>query len=318
MRKCWIVGVCIVLSLASIADATVWDRIKTAVGIKDQPKAPTIKVLVAKELDGAMVDVKGAYNIYDPYKGTRLGTRFFGKSYYMQPVVEGIKWGEVFPGVYQVVIIPDDPKTTTVVNGIEYKGNIFVYQVDGKMNVVNEVPVEDYVHSVLSAQQANTNGDMSGDREVLAAMAIAMRTDACYQALSNADRFWQVDASRVGYRGYAMTRRSNGLDEVMNGTRYLVLSHTRAFQGPLVLSRACCLDKQLGEGKEELAPVGWNLDKAKGLASKGYDAVKILQNLYPQGQVEMLTSLEQAVHDSQKGESIAAQETLAQETAQID
>lgn len=270
------------------ANAGMWERVKSVVGLETEPKAPTIKVLIAKELDGAMLEVKGKYNIYDPYKNSRLGTRFFSKSNYVQPVTEGIKWGEVFPGVFQMVVVPDDPDTTSVVNGVEYRGSLYVYQVENSLYIINEVPVEDYVHSIMSVQFDNPVS-----QEVMCAMAIALRTDACFAAVSKPDAYWHVDASNVGYTGYAVTKRSRSLDDVMASTRHLILSKTRGFQGSVTPIKTCCLEQEYSG--DNAATAGWNVSKAQVMASKGQNAAKILQAFFPESTVEMADTLEGSV-----------------------
>lgn len=282
--KVMIIVAMLLCVVSSAQAATVWERVKALVGLETQPKAPTIKVLVGKDVEGAMLEVKGKYNIYDPFKDSRLGTRFFGKSNYIQPVTEGLKWGEVFPGVFQIVVVPDDAETTVVVNGIEYRGTLFVYQTGDRLQLVNEVPVEDYVHSILAVQC-----DKPASQEVLAAMAIALRTDACYEVLSDRDAAWHVDAERVGYTGFAITKRDNFLKDIMTSTRHLVLSRTRSYEGELVPIQTACLDKEYGRNH---SPTGWDITKAQMLASKGQNAAKILHEMYPEAWVEMLTTLE--------------------------
>ena len=72
------------------------ESIKSFFSGAEHSAEPTIKILLEKETEGAMVQVTGPYNIYDPYTGRRLATRFTGKSAFIQPVREGVRWGEVF------------------------------------------------------------------------------------------------------------------------------------------------------------------------------------------------------------------------------
>lgn len=202
------------------AEGEVWNTVKSVLGLEEEPESATIKVLVSPLIDGALLEVKGAYNIYNPMSGDRLGTRFFGKNRFIQPRDGGLKWGEYFPGVFQVAFVPDDPQTTVLVNGIEYKGTIYVYQIGhNKISVVNEVDIEDYVKSVLALEF-----DAALSSEAMAAVAIAARTDAYFQREKNLKRFWHITAANAGYKGFAVTHRPNGVDAAVDSTRYLVLN----------------------------------------------------------------------------------------------
>ena len=296
MKRSIIVCMCALLVCAAPVKGGVWDKMKTMFGFHDQPKILSIKVLVAKEVKALSLEVTGKYNIYDPFLGSRLGTRYLGKSATIESVSDGIRWGEVFPGVYQIVIVPDSPATTTIINGVEYKGSVFVYQVEGSLDIVNEVPVEDYVNSILSTQFTGGTPD-----EALAALAIAARTDACHAALKYKDRFWHVEANKVGYEGHAVTSRDSGIAEVMQSTRNLVLSRTRAFDGTVTPFRTHCLETEYGESKHS----SWSLDQAEALAHKGENAAQILNAFFPETTVEMMSSFDHAALGSSPNRAIA-------------
>ena len=182
----------------------------------EQPR--TIRVLMETEQEGAMIQVMGSYNIYDPFNGRRLATRFVGKEAFIQPVNEGIKWGEVFPDVYQVKIVPDRDTTTVLVNGVQTKGSVTIYLVNRQINVVSEVPIEDYITSQLATQFDQPMG-----REAMRAVAIVARTDAYDKARSKKNRYWDVDRREVGFEGYAVTLRGNGVEEAVAATKNMVM-----------------------------------------------------------------------------------------------
>jgi len=257
-----------------------WDRI---VAQRNVPKAPTIKVLIAKDIPGTMLDVQGKYNIYDPYDGHRLGTRFFPKSSYIQPLPEGIKWGEMFPGVYQLVFVPDHDETLTVINGISYRGSTYVYQVEGTLNIVNEVNIEDYISSILTTQFSSGYSE-----EVLAALAIAARSDACYRALHSKNLYFHVAAEKVGYHGFAATYPGDSIDKAMQSTKNLVLSREPAFSGQVkpVLTR--CLAKEYGDDKVQS---NWSTERAEEMVKEGEVASKILATLFPETTIQVLETL---------------------------
>ena len=183
------------------------------------PNIPSIKVQVLEKVQGALVEVKGAYNVYDPKTGSKLDTVFYPSSYYMYPTNDGIKWGQEFPGVYQLLIIPDTPDVTTVVGGKEYQGIIAAYQFDGFLGFVNEVSIDDFTASILSMQLRQE----SLSEEMLSAIAIACRTDAAFHAMHGKTDYWDVQAGQFNYEGYAIVRQDTPFIKAMKSTKGMVL-----------------------------------------------------------------------------------------------
>ena len=109
----------------------------------DDEGVVTVKVLIRENVEGALIDVSGGYKVYNPENGKVLSSGFQGKRYYLQSNSVGLKWGEGYPGIHQIKISPKNKKTTILVDGIQYKGSIVVYDIDSKIQIVNEVDVED-------------------------------------------------------------------------------------------------------------------------------------------------------------------------------
>ncbi len=269
-----------ICTLTCSAEARVWDRVKSIFSQKDP--IPAIKVLVVENEDGIILEVKGKYNIFDPYTGSRLGTRFVGKGHLIQSMAGGLKWGEEFPGVYQIQITPDDPRITTVVDGIEYRGSIYIYDIKGRISVVNEVPLEDYINSVLALEFKEPLSP-----EAMASIAIIERTKAMYQATHAPNSYWHVRAKTVGYEGNAVVGRSNGVDQAVATTRYMVM--TRG-----------------GKGSIETFPAKWSttgssqgtvlsVDDAEGMSAKGKHAAEILSKAFPNTSLQLTYKLPQPV-----------------------
>jgi stage II sporulation protein D len=187
--------------------------------IKHRIKGPTIKVLVLQDVEGALVEVKGSYNLYDPNSGKKLDTAFTSASYFMHPTTDGIKWGEEFPGIFQVLIVPDNPKTTFLVQGIEYRGMLYCYQIEGTIGFVNEISIDDYTDAIV----CRLIGDKKFEKEALSAIAIACRTDAWYRSCHSMTPFWAVKASQVGYQGVSMIPFDSDFLGVMKETRGMIL-----------------------------------------------------------------------------------------------
>jgi len=253
---------CCFLGTAS-SEAGLWDRLS---GRKmEQVLPPTIKVLLLHDQPGAMLEMKGPYRIYDPNTGDHISTRLMGKRRYMLPMTEGLQWGEEFPGVHQLMFTPDNHNSTMLVDGVEYKGNLYVYSVEGVLSVVNEVLLEDYVKSVMSKRFRDPM-----DEELFAAIAIAMRTDALYHARHPATYFWAVDAKEVGYVGSVIVLPFSPVAAAVDATRHLVLSQAQM-------------------GREEAFPIApgtlfskrLDLPQAEKKAHRGDNAAQILADAFP-------------------------------------
>jgi stage II sporulation protein D len=179
--------------------------------------AHSIRVLLLGKKTGALVETTGSYRVYDPHTGKRLGSHIFGKNFRAHAHMDGIQWGEVYAGIYQITIVPDD-KTTILVDGIQYKGNISIFTMNDKICVINEVDIEDYLKSVVSIEVENQL-----PTEVNRAITIAARTSAMYQIMSNPNSFWHVKAEKTGYEGYGATLRSREIEDAIDATYNLVL-----------------------------------------------------------------------------------------------
>jgi stage II sporulation protein D len=198
-----------------------WKQVKTTFGFNEKIKEPSIKVLLIPQADAVILDVKGGYNIYNPLNGERISTRFLGKSHVIEAKREGLKWGEEFPGIFQVALMPDDKFTTVLINGVEYKGAMYIYQIDdGTLSVVNDVPIEDFLKSTLALEFEEALSP-----EAMAAVAITARTDAFYYVQKAKSTFWHVTLRDINYQGYSVTMRDNGVDNAVDATKNLVLNH---------------------------------------------------------------------------------------------
>lgn len=186
---------------------------------KNCPKGPTLKVLVLDDVEGALVEVKGSYNLYDPKTGGKLNSAFASSSYFMHPTLDGLKWGTEFPGVYQVTIVPDSPNATILVHGIEYKGMVTAYQIDGTISFVNELSIDDYAASIISERCH----DQPLAKETLSALLIAARTDAMHKSQHAKSKYWDVRADEVGYQGAAVCRHDKPFLDAMQQTARMVI-----------------------------------------------------------------------------------------------
>ena len=186
----------------------------------ERGKPATIKILVKEEAEGALLEVKGSYKVINPENGKSLSSGRSGKRFYLFAKKDGLKWGENYPGIYQIRIVPLDHTTTMLINGIQYRGALEIYLVDHKLSVINELDVETYLKSTLGSRLK-----VSVPAPVLDAIAIVERTNAYYTALVNHDAFYHVRAEDVNYQGYGLILDDLELDRAIDDTRYLIMTY---------------------------------------------------------------------------------------------
>lgn len=188
--------------------------------IRGMPEEPSIRILLLANQESVDIEVAGAHNIFNPKNGKTIETLFSNSSYAMMPSPEGLKWGTEFPGVFQMLIIPDSQETPVRVNGVEYPGVLICYQVGDKLAVVNQVSLEDFTSSLLSSTLLPKFHDT---KETLAAYAIAFRTKGLAAAIHPKNTFWDAKASTFGYHGKSVMRRDKAFQDAIKGTRKLVV-----------------------------------------------------------------------------------------------
>lgn len=236
--------------------------------VRYMPEEPIVKALLVKEQEGLMVEIRGPHNIYDPYSGRKLESAFMGSSYFMYPTADGIKWGQEFPGVFQIVIIPDEPSEGVFVNGISYPGAMAFYEVDNRLAAVNWVSIDDFTGSLVSSNFLPKETDQ---KEALAAYAIAIRSRVYQQVLAHENPFWDVTAEACGYRGNAVVRLDIPFKDAMKATKKIVMTGDQQSNLPSHFER-----KAIEEIRQQM-PVANVQEMAKG----GKDAKIILHRFYP-------------------------------------
>ncbi len=188
--------------------------------ISQKEKPATIKVLIGKQHEKVLLEAKGRFNVYNPLTALHLTNGAWTKKGWVKPSENGIVWGELIPGIFQIRLVPVDSLSSLLVNGIEYRGCVELYDIKGKLFIVNEVDVERYLKSVMTAQ---FQSEM--DEEVMDAIAITARTHAYYLVHRKPTAYWHVDAKDVGYEGYAVTMQNLHVDRAIDNTRHMVMTY---------------------------------------------------------------------------------------------
>ncbi|NGX56044.1 MAG: hypothetical protein K1060chlam5_00278 [Candidatus Anoxychlamydiales bacterium] len=191
-----------------------------------QPDAPSnIQVLLAKNVTEALLEAKGAYVIIDPSTGHKVTSSLLSKRFLVRAGNAGIKWGEEYPGIHQIYVMPKDKNSSLLLNGIEYNGGIAIFQIKEKINVINDVDIESFLKSTLSPQFPYPL-----ENEVMASIAIAARTTAYLHVKKNQDAFWHIAYDDAGYYGSAIVQPESHVSSAIDKTKNLILVHTKEGQ----------------------------------------------------------------------------------------
>jgi stage II sporulation protein D len=187
-----------------------------------EPMAPrNIQILLEKDAEGALLEVKGPYYIFNQHDGSRVSSGLLGKRFMVHETENGLKWGEEFPGIHQIYIKPRSADTAIFINGVQYAGAIAIYGVANKIQIVNDLDIESYVKATLTSQfQAPL------EPEVMSALAILARTDAYYRATRTPQSsYWHTAAHDINYQGCALVVNNSAIDRAVDSTRHLILVH---------------------------------------------------------------------------------------------
>lgn len=270
------------LPLGTAVQANVPTPLRTYWG-RNAPQPPTVRALIEHDQEGVILEVNGKYKIIDPNKGMTISTRYTGKVKFIEAIPDGLKWGEEFPGVHQIALVPASPSTSILVNGKAYKGVITIYDIGGTVSVVNEVPVEDYLASLLADKYSKSLPD-----ETLAALVIVERTNAYYLSQNPKSNFWAAD--EAGYKGHVELDPQDSLLKAIKHTRHMVLSQAGAYPGEVQLfpvSWEPLTKKNAGMNPRMIASA-ITISEAEEIAKKGGHAANILEKAYPRTSIQLI------------------------------
>lgn len=190
--------------------------------ISQKSKPATIKVLLTKLADQVNMEVKGSYLVYNPRNTLLIGSGILGNKGKVSYSDIGLKWGDLFPGNFELRIVPADAKSTLFVNGMPYKGCLEVYGIEGTINVVNEIDVENYLKSYLANEFSYDTHD-----EVLDAAVIVARTHLYHLISKNPGAAFHVEAKKIGYDGSIHPGSSKHIENAVNRTKHMILTYNK-------------------------------------------------------------------------------------------
>lgn len=251
-----------------------WDSITGYFKGSTRPEPPSIRVLLIHDVEGANLQIRGKYSLYDPYTNSHISSRLAGKSRYIQAVGDGLKWGEAFPGLYQIKIEPDEDATLFTINGHDYEGLIYIYDIGGTISIVNQIPVEDYVRAVLVDHQSQNL-----EPETLNALAIAARTNAYFQTVNPKNTYWAIDAQKVGFRG--RIAGNYAIEDAAKQTRYMIMSRTGVYEGVATPFAVQFGNLSTAQAAKDVQVSKITLEEANKMAQSGEHAAQILAKAFP-------------------------------------
>lgn len=183
-------------------------------------KPATVRVLLCREQEAVLIEARGRHIVYDPSTLLEISRAATSKRARVIPTAQGIQWKELFPSMQQIRIVPGDSQSTLLINGIEYRGCIEIYNVGNKLNIVNEIDAERYLKSTLTFQFPQ---DL--DEEVADALAIVARTQLLASIQNRNHPYYDVEASEVLYQGHALTMQNLTLDKAVQRTHEVILTY---------------------------------------------------------------------------------------------
>ena len=197
-------------------------------------RSTVLKVLTHEGLPGSLIEVKGGYQVKDPSTLKHMSSSYFKRRYYLSPTPEGLNWGRVYKGIHQLEIIPKHKSTSVLIDGIQYSGKVTGYDIAGKIYLVVETKVDDYVKSILSEQFGYRNLHQTA----LEALAISMRTDLYHKIATSLNPYWDIKATDHGFHGSSLQMINSNAEAAVRATKDLImLYHNRPF--PTTWSENC-------------------------------------------------------------------------------
>lgn len=254
--------------------AGVWDNVASYFKGQTRSEPPMMRVLVLHDVKGANLQIRGRYSLHDPYTNSHISSRFAGKSRYIQAVGDGLKWGESFPGLYQLKIEPADNLMEVNVDGRDYEGSIYIYDIGGTISIVNQIPVEQYIKSILSNYQ-----DQYLEPEALAALVIVARTNAYFQSVNPKNKYWAVDAQKVGFQG--VISGNSSIEKAVELTRHMIMSKTGVYERVATPFAAQFGHLPSGQSAKDVEVSKISLEEANAMAQRGEHAAQILAKAFP-------------------------------------
>lgn len=245
-----------------------------------------ISILLCEGRESVLLEADGPFDVYDPFNKTHISSGYLAKRFLVHNEKSGIKWGEQFVGHRHIKIVPRSADTSILVDGIQYSGAISIYGRQDRIDVVNDVKIEDFVMSTLSTKCSDIV-----DSEVMSAVAILARTYAYFGLYNNTKSpLWQLDAKECSYSGCGTCVPKSLAQEVVRSTMGLALVQNQMFIPATWTENSAGMTASFGSifrtynfGSSVKTPLSaksrqsthWNFDISKKKLSKALGVAKI-------------------------------------------
>lgn len=156
-----------------------------------------IRIYLSEMGPNVALRVEGGYGIYDPAQGKRLTGGLLSKTFPLSGDQEGLCWGETLPDLYQMTVVPEGDEKGFYLQDQFFPGILHIYLVEGKLELINEISLEDYALAICSDAQR----EFPLETEALASLAICARTRALAYSKLRTGCYWHAEAKRSNYRG---------------------------------------------------------------------------------------------------------------------
>ncbi len=167
----------------------------------------------------SILRIEGGYGIYDPATKRRVTGGLMSKSFCLKADQEGLCWGEAFPDLYQMTIVPEGQERGFYLQNRFYPGILHVYLIDKEVKLINEMPLEDFALAICSEVEETS----ALEDETRASLTICARTQALAFSALRHDCYWHSEARRAGYRGTKNSLQFERARKAQIKTRDLVL-----------------------------------------------------------------------------------------------
>ena len=185
-----------------------------------EAKPATVKVLLLKNVAKVFLEVQGEYVIQNIDTDSAITAIRQGRKAFLSASNDIINWNEEISSIPDLRIVPADAESQILLNGIEYKGCLEIHNQNGKLTLINEVDVENFLKATLPFKFTENL-----EPEVWQAVAIAERTSLYFLGQKKPNVSWHFKAEDVDYQGVGSTFQDTDCENAVQATRHTVLTY---------------------------------------------------------------------------------------------
>lgn len=240
------------------------------------PEDAMVKVLVSKDLTGVLIEVKGNGKIFNMSKKKSIHNT---EAQRLWLTLDGdtFRWGDVDLDCDQIAFVPSNRETSFLIDGIQYKGAIYVFNLDGKMAIVNGLGIEEYLETVLTTKLKEPLVPAALD-----ALTIVVRTNVVRKIQKLRKNLWHFDASKEGFKGFGILNENQEILASCQNTRSLILQPENQIEQLGFDIKINFSDIALVSNDKPVFTVNLAKDRAK----YHQNAAKILKVMFPSCSIE--------------------------------